>query len=237
MNLFEALLYSVFFPKTCAVCGKIIDENEALCDNCYELIERCDPIERCLACGVKKSECQCKYRIYHFDACIAPFINIGVARRALYAFKFHRKLTFSEYLYKYMSLCVKNEYRDISFDGICFVPMSAKKKAKRGYNQSEILAEGMAKILGLPLYNVLSAKHNKFSQHKLTLKQRFKNVKGLYSVKGSVRGKRLLLIDDIKTTGATLDECSKQLLLAGADGVYCVTALMTEKKKKTKGKK
>lgn len=224
------VLKSVFFPKTCAGCGEIINEDDELCDYCHEMLVRCDPLKRCMRCGLKKDDCQCKNQVFAFEMCIAPFVNDGVAKRAMYHFKYRRRMTYGTMLAKQMALCVKNEYRGIKFDGICFVPMHFRKKLSRGFNQTEVMAKIMSDILGVPLINALKCVKFVHSQHELGIKQRRENVKDMYVPTGSLRGKSLLLVDDIKTTGATLNECAVQLLSAGADCVYCVTALISEKK-------
>lgn len=108
--------------------------------------------------------------------------------------------------------------------------MHFRKKLSRGFNQTEVMAKIISDILGVPLINALKCVKFVHSQHELGIKQRRENVKDMYVPTGSLRGKSLLLVDDIKTTGATLNECAVQLLSAGADCVYCVTALISEKK-------
>ena len=223
---------SVLHPHTCPCCGTITGAEDELCDYCHEMIERCDPAVRCMRCGLDKKLCQCRKHVFHFDGCVAPFKNSGIVKKAMHRFKFRRKLSSAGFFAKNMAFCVKNEYRDINFDGVCFVPMHFKNRLMRGYNQSRVLAEGVAKLLRLPVYDLLCCNRSGVSQHSLNEKQRFKNVKGLYSARCDLSGKVLLLVDDIKTTGATLDACAKQLLAAGADGVYCVTALMSGKEKR-----
>ena len=150
-----SVLKSVFFPKTCAGCGEIINEDDELCDYCHEMLVRCDPLKRCMRCGLKKDDCQCKNQVFAFEMCIAPFVNDGVAKRAMYHFKYRRRMTYGTMLAKQMALCVKNEYRGIKFDGICFVPMHFRKKLSRGFNQTEVMAKIMSDILGVPLINAL----------------------------------------------------------------------------------
>lgn len=231
----KTLLEKILKPNLCAACGRSTDEDDFLCYYCTEMLEHCDPIKRCKVCGVNKKGCQCRRHVFHFDFCIAPLVNTGVARKLMHRFKFRKKENLAEFFAEKMALCIRNEYRDISFDGICYVPMSHIKRLRRGYNQSELLAERLSKIFGIPLYNLLSCKYTRTVQHNLSEKERFSNVKGKYTVTQNVNGKRLLLIDDIKTTGATLNECAKRLLMAGADGVYCATALISERKRKKKG--
>ena len=102
----------------------------------------------------------------------------------------------------------------------------------RGFNQSKILAEKIGEKLNLPVLDILYRNKSKTDQHDIkNPKERFKNVEGLYGAKGKVNGKNILLVDDIKTTGATLNECAKQLILSGADNVYCVTGLISDRRK------
>lgn len=151
-----SVLKSVFFPKTCAGCGAIIDEDDELCDYCHEMLVRCDPLKRCMRCGLDKKNCQCKRRTFAFEMCIAPFVNTGVAKRAMYYFKYRRKMTYGTMLAKQMALCVKNEYRGLKFDGICFVPMHRRKQLERGFNQTEVMAKAMSDILEVPVLNALN---------------------------------------------------------------------------------
>lgn len=230
------LIKEAFFPITCAACGEVTEGGEPLCNYCREMLRPFNPIKRCIRCGNEKPNCDCKYRVFHFDGLIAPFENKETAKFGVYAFKFGRKMSNADYFAKQMALCVKNEYRDINFDAVAFVPMHRLRFLKRGFNQSRVLAEKIADILNLPLEDALLCLKNGKRQHKLFGKERFKNVKGIYKAKPNVKGKMILLIDDIKTTGATLDECAKQLYIGGAEGVYCVTALITARAKNNAGK-
>ena len=103
-----------------------------------------------------------------------------------------------------------------SFDGVAWVPMTKAKKRKRGYDQSELLAREAAKTLGLPCLPLLEKRKETETQHQLPRRQRLSNVKNSYEARPEARGKALLLVDDIVTTGATLRECAKALYEAGA---------------------
>ena len=114
--------------------------------------------------------------------------------------------------------------------------MHRRKQLERGFNQTEVVAKAMSDMLEVPVLNALKCVKYVRSQHELSEKQRLENVKNMYVATKNLRGKSVLLVDDIKTTGATLNECTLQLLSAGADCVYCVTALIGEKKKDEKNK-
>ena len=238
MRIFNAIA-SALFPNVCVSCGEIIPAGEHLCEYCTEMARKVDFTKSCRRCGLPKKECMCSKRVFHFSGCTAPFYNDGVMKDAMYLFKFARKEYISKFFAERMAITVKTCYNDIDFDIITFVPMSLSKKLKRGFNQSELLARRLSKILKLPLYdNLLLVGRKSATQHKLNFDERFENAKGKFIAnrKYNLNGKTVLLVDDIKTTGATLDECAKQLLLLGADEVYAITGVMTSKNKKKEGK-
>ena len=116
------------------------------------------------------------------------------------------------------------------FDCVCEVPMRGRDRRRRGYNQAELLAKHTAKLLNIPHKKRLLIKtKNTKTQHSQNMEQRWMNIRNVFAVnsKYDVTGKTVLLIDDIKTTGATLDECARTLKLKGALEVYCATALIT----------
>lgn len=231
MKIFKIIIDSLF-PQKCISCGKIIGSDDFICEYCLELLEVVDLFKICSSCGLPKKDCQCKLRVFHYAGVVAPFENTGTAKAAMYRFKFAKVTNGATFFAFEMAKAVSTVYNDITFDGIAYVPMHFIKEIKRGFNQSKLLAEKLSNILGLKLYdNLLTSNYRRTSQHDLPTSERFKNVKGMYKTNYKVTGKTILLVDDIKTTGATLDECAKQLLLAGADNVYCVCGLIRKSKK------
>lgn len=234
MKIIESFL-DALFPNQCVGCGDIIPKGDSLCGYCYEYISKTSADKRCFVCGCKKSDCQCKYRVFHFTACTAPFYNEDIAKKIVYAFKFRRKLEFAKFLSERMTLSVKTDFYGVDFNAVVYVPLPLKRELKRGYNQSRELALRIAEILNIPLVeNALRCNGKRYTQHKVAVKDRFQNVKGAYYPNLSLKGRTVLLVDDIKTTGATLDECAKAILKAGANEVYCVTALISKRKNKKK---
>ncbi len=230
MQIFKTII-NLFFPNTCIACGDIIEDGEDFCNYCYEMLAKVDFTKNCIGCGSKKKLCECKYRVFYYSGMIAPFYNKASSKDAMYKFKFSRQKENAKFFSQQMSLAVRNAYNGINFDAITYVPLSFKKQLKRGFNQSELLAKQISEILRIPILDVLYCNSRRINQHDLSdPKERFKNVQGLYGCKTKVMGKNILLVDDIKTTGATLNECAKQLILNGADNVYCVTGLITERK-------
>ncbi len=230
MDIFKTLLDMVFV-KTCYCCGEII-EDDYFCDYCFSHFERIDLSKFCNKCGYEKKNCHCKSKVFYFDGIIAPFINDGDIKRVMHKYKFRNSPMYAEFYANEMSIAIKQGYFDIEFDFITSVPMDKFSKLRRGYNQSEILAEEISKRINIPHFQgILKAKKKKHTQHKLSYEKRFDNVKEIYYTDCNINGKTVLLVDDIKTSGATLSECAKQLLKAGANRVYCVTALITDSKK------
>ena len=235
MELAKDIL-SAFYPNTCAGCDTVISENEFLCDYCMSMIERTDLSKFCFKCGNSKKSCKCTKYVYHYNGCAAPFYNEGIAKRVMYSYKFRKNEKNSEFIVRQMALCVKQGFYGVDFNAVCCVPIELRKGLKRGYNQSAVLAKSLAKLLDLPFYDgVLGCQGKKHLQHETTGKERFENVKNAFYVKIPIKNKTVLLVDDIKTTGATLSECAKQLLAAGSNNVYCITALVTDNKEKKNG--
>ncbi len=220
MNSFAHYL----FPRRCAVCGSVVGHCEKLCSDCENLIE---PIveKRCKRCGLPKHKCECKRYAYHFRAVVSPFINKDSAQRGIYGFKFGKNRDAAEFFAYYIAKNVKEQLCDVNFDCVTVVPMHPQKRRITGYDHAEILARAVAREMGLPFKRLLKKTVKNKTQHTLNAQERFSNVKNAYKAKKNIPS-CVLLVDDIKTTGATLDECSRRLMLAGCDDVYCATAVI-----------
>ena len=210
-------------------------DGEFLCEYCLEFAEKCSQDKLCHKCGNHIKDCQCKYRVYYFDGITAPFYYEDIIKKVMFCFKFRKKHYFGRFFAENMALAFKQTFRDINVDYIVYVPMHHSREIKRGYNQCKILADEIADILKIPvLYNVLHCSKQKRKQHNTPLKERFDNVKGIYYTDFRFSDETILLIDDIKTTGATLNECSKVLMKAGVGRVCCLTGLTTGRRKERK---
>ena len=236
MDFIKKIVSSILdaiFPNKCIACDRIIPKGESLCVFCLEGLEKTNFDTRCKVCGNPENSCNCKSHVFHFTAATSPFYNEGVAQKIMYAFKFNRKIHFAKFIAERMAISVKNDFYGAYFDCVVYVPLNLKRELKRGYNQSRELAKELSMILNLPLVeNALGCNEKRLPQYKADKKERFENVKGMFYPNVSLRGRKVLLVDDIKTTGATLDECSKALFKAGAVDVYCVTGLISKGKNK-----
>lgn len=235
----ETVLW-LFFTNHCCYCGELLGKDEFLCKDCKENL----PIiagEKCKYCGAEKSRCICKKHKLGFDGITAPFYYEDSIKKSITRFKFSNKLVLGAILARDMATAVREDFQDKEFDFICFVPFSKIQVLKRNYNQSEVLAENLSKELDIPLYNVLTKLFETKAQHKMNSRARKGNVFGVYDVKNgvNVKGKTILLVDDVKTSGSTLDDCAWILKIRGAHEVYCVTAAIAgfKKKEETEDKK
>lgn len=220
MKIIDMVIDSLY-PKRCGACQEITANGEALCLKCAEKLERVrTPI--CIACGNTLKECECHTFIYHFDGIAAPFKNKGVAKDMVYRFKFDKDFSSVDYIVENMAKSVLENYINVKFDFISFVP-----KMRKDFNQCEVLAKRLSKALNVPVKkkSLIKVKENQV-QHNLSLNERFGNVKDAYRATEKIKGQTVLLLDDIKTTGATLNECAKELKFSGAQKVYCIAALI-----------
>lgn len=207
------------------LCGELIDEDRYFCSNCEPLLERNDLDNICLSCGFEKSSCVCKYNVYRFNALVCVFKNSDAVKKVYYNYKFNKKQHYVNFFAHELSSAVEFCYKDVSIDFVCSVPQNKRF----GYDHSGYLAKEISKQLKIPYESkVLSCVKKTKKQHRSTIKERLSNTEGKYTYNYKINGKNVLLVDDIKTTGATIDECAKMLLYAGAENVYCVTVIGTQ---------
>ena len=184
--------------KTCKRCGMSVEGEEDYCGNCaFD-------------------------RIY-FDKCYSAFIYDGAIRKAILKFKFDGYGNFAKIFAKYLvALAVKN---DLEFDVVAYAPMTKMALKERGYNQAGLLAEHFCDILecGDKLCCAIAKIKETKRQETLGKNVRKTNLIGAYKCVADVEGKRVLVIDDLKTTGATLNECAKVLKKSGATRVVGLT--------------
>ena len=189
----------------------------------------------CGACDGDLPDLAGSRSVMYFEQCIAPFSYEEPIRGAILRFKFHGQRNYVQQFAKWMAAQVCNKLTG-TYDVISWVPCSRRRKWKRGFDQSELLAKALAQELGMEAVPTLrKRKHNKKQSLTAGAAQRRANVVNVYRAENpqGFRGKRILLLDDVLTTGATLSECGKTLMLAGAGSLSCVViaAAGTEKDK------
>ncbi len=224
MKFIETLAFLVF-PRRCAVCNKVIDIDKQYCISCEPKLRRV-PHYVSLLWSHGKTNFHSRCIKPKFSGYIAPFLHQKGGRKMIYCFKFKNRKELAELIAKEMADTFNKYYSDISFDLITAVPMRFTTRIKRGYDQVDVLCGRLSKLIALPYLKLLKQTGKKQPQH--TLRQaikRIENVKGIYTAldKYDIKGKTILLIDDIITTGATLNECAKVLIRKGAKEVYCLS--------------
>ncbi|MBE6776113.1 MAG: ComF family protein [Ruminococcaceae bacterium] len=223
------MLWRVFFPEKCPLCGETLKINEDFCLCCgsdeVRLSDHC-----CESCGKERELCSCETEhTVPLSHITGVFTYDGIIKSKLLSFKFGGRKS----LYRYFGDCVAERvaqaFAKADFDTVTFVPSSAQAVKERGYNPAQLIAVITAKKLFLPCEELLIKSKETEKQHRLKAKERITNITGSVSPKkgSEISGKTVLLCDDIKTTGATLKECSDVLFSMGAKDVYCATVAVT----------
>ena len=230
MKILDFILDFVYPPR-CPCCG-VLNASGTPCDKCFsDIVKHKIEGKVCKFCGHEKRNCECKRYHYLFSGVVAPFYNRGAAQSGIYMLKFQNAPFAADYFGNEMYNCFQSQFPKVEIDVIAIVPSTKRDLKKRHYDKVELLARVFSKKLGVKLNkNIIKKVKQTKGQHDLSHNERQKNVKGAFKVTNRLDGKTVLLIDDIKTTGYTLNECAKQLRLAGAEKVYCVTALLTSNK-------
>lgn len=171
-------------------------------------------------------------RMAYISDCVSACRYEGETAEAIRRFKFEGC---QAYAHAFSELVAARIYEELwgQYDVLSWVPLAADRRRARGYDQTKLIAEKAAKRLRQPLVSTLKKKNGVSQQSKTeSASVRRANILGAYSVPKPERiaGKRVLLIDDIVTSGATLSECAKTLRFAGAEDVLCATLAKTPKK-------
>ncbi len=215
----KKFISSLFYPARCPYCSKILGPGNLVCNKCSGVFYA-TPIITNLELDYSRSM-----------KVVSAFFYGGKVKEAICNFKFKSNLDYVDHFAQSMVKAMELGGFSRDFDLITFVPMTKKHKKERGFNQAQVLAKALGNFLELPVENtLLKVKKNK-AQHTLNKSERIINVKGVYSIedKEKVKMKKILLCDDIVTTGNTIRECALSLTEAGAKRVLGVTIAKTEK--------
>jgi len=217
----------LMLPHRCPFCDSIC--REPLCPDCTDAVRFISP-PFCIACGVPfKSdsiknhtcgECMKKKRLFSWARGV--LIYNDASAKAIHRFKYNKDTTFSKALGSIIS-----RYHDLEgFDVLIPVPLHIDRLRERGFNQSLLLAAWVSRSVERPLWpDALQRIRWTESQITLDRAQRRSNVRGAFRVRRprQVAGRRVILVDDVYTTGATANECARVLRGAGAEEVYVIT--------------
>lgn len=209
MRIHSAVL-DLLFPRKCIFCNKLLNPGEHdLCDECA---------------GSAPEFGSSDEEIPGITRWTAVWSYEDMVRKALLDYKFNGKQHYSAIFGRALADKITGEFPG-QYDLITYVPVSFRRKLKRGYDQVHLLAKAVARELGKkPASTLKKIRHNRAQSSLEDRRLRSQNVKGVYTVKdpGLIAGKSILLIDDIITTGSTIAECARVLLAAGAAEVLCI---------------
>ena len=206
-------LLDLLFPPKCPFCQALLQKGESpLCDRCQRELPWC--------LGPAGEQ-----RLEFIPRCVSPLWYQGDVRSSFHRYKFRGGVSYAAPYGALMAQCVRDRLEG-DFDLMTWVPLSPKRRRRRGYDQARLLARAMGKALGLaPVATLRKARHTGAQSALSDAGARRANVLGAYEVTEPVEidGKRVLLVDDVVTTGATLSECARVLRTAGAAEVLAVT--------------
>ena len=213
------VISNLLFPPKCVLCGKLLQKDET---------------DLCKQCRVDSPECRKNNLKFSFlDSWAAVWYYERYIRKSLHRFKFSRARHYAPVYGRLLAMRLSEEYPE-GFDVLTWVPVSRWRKFTRGYDQVELLADSVGRELGMEPVRTLRKLRNNRPQSGISgIEKRRANVLGIYRIVDSelVMGKRVLLLDDIITTGATAGECARVLLTAGAREVHCGCVAVAKKRK------
>lgn len=223
MSTRKERLLNVLYPHRCFLCGEVLPPIQHLCGDCRLRAPYILP-PVCPRCGRGEDVCICGGHTHAFERCVSPFYHTDTARDSILRLKKQYDTDTAAGFAAEMAEVIRREYGGIAFDLVTSVPLHKKDLRARGFDQAQGLAQALAERLGLPYASVLTKLTHTLPQKELSAIRRRGNLLGVFDVTAEVEGRTVLLVDDVITTGTTLNECAKMLKIFGAEEVYAVTA-------------
>ncbi len=219
---------AAFFPDRCALCHKVIIKDTKVCKSCRKTA----PVIRgdaCHLCAMPVKECTCRKHSRYYKGLTAPFIYKDVLKTGIHYWKYEDYTVSTSFFAEMIAASVKERFSDITFDYITYIPQTEDEMEERGYNQTELLADALGEKLKIPVATLLVKIYETNRQHNIPLLFKSGNVSGVFECVQleKIKGKNILLLDDIKTSGHTLNECAKMLNLYDAENIYCAVIATT----------
>lgn len=229
-------IVSIFYPRRCPGCDEILKYNKGkICDLCKPKLKFISE-PRCMKCGkqIEKLEEEycfdCRNKKHNYKKGIALLSHTGIVRKSIYSIKYNNKREYVDFYVEEIIKRYKNEIESWGCNVIIPIPLHKKKALSRGFNQAEVIAKKLSKGLGIPMdKRTLLRVKNTLPQKELNDIQRKKNLKNAFKINRNRRQKskelfkKIILVDDIYTTGSTIDACAKVLLDNGFKEVYYIS--------------
>lgn len=221
-------LAGLLFPRRCPVCHETVEEpGELACGICrlklpYINGPACRKCGKPLLSGEREYCMDCRNRRHHFRQGKAPFVYDKLMRESIARFKYGGR---KEYAAFYAEEILRRCWKEAAYwkpEVLVPIPLHPSRKRKRGFNQAQLVAERLSQKTGIPMDAGLLRRVKKtHAQKELSGRDRAANLRGAFSIRDEkVPYKKILLVDDIYTTGSTMDEAARMLLEHGAGSVY-----------------
>lgn len=222
---------NLLYPPVCPICMNIAEcggEKGAICSGCRKRL-RYIHNPRCLKCGKQLSSDETEYCFdcaggrHIFKQCVGVWDYTDEIRKSIYEFKYHNQRAFARIYAKELLENCGNIMLEWNAQALVPVPLHSARLKKRGYNQAELVAEHLGKELGMPVDTEMLVRVRQTKpQKELNDRERLKNLENAFIInKNGVKYKKVILVDDIYTTGATIDACAAALMSCGVREVYC----------------
>lgn len=234
MKLQEALV-DILYPARCPLCEKILpgfpgERKELACRECVKKVPFIVS-PRCMKCGKQLESMEwefcgdCERRQHVYDRGVAVASYSDALRASMHRYKYGARREYTPFYAGLIREHCGEIIRQWGIDVIIPVPMYHKKELARGYNQAALLADALGESLNIPVDSkILIRSRNTRPMKELSDTERLKNIQSAFKIRQSmIKYKRILLVDDIYTTGSTMDACAKCLKQSGAARVYYVS--------------
>lgn len=235
MKIYKKHFIHLLFPPRCPFCDKALFSSvflppEMVCDSCRRLAEYVrEPV--CKKCGKplddeRREYCyDCAHHTHAYVQGKALWVYRGVVKESIYRFKYHGKQEYAGYYAEELMRVYGDWIKGRQIDALVPIPLSKQRLRQRGFNQAEQIARELSRRSGIPVYGKLlirvrdtrAQKELNDEERKINLKKAFK------TLTNKVQLNHILLIDDIYTTGSTMDEAAGELGRAGVQEVYCLS--------------
>ena len=225
---------SLLYPPVCTICAANIEADEYLCSSCEAKTVRIvspfcakcsEPFEGAITGPFTCANCA--HRTIYFDAAVAAYCSRGIVRQIIHDFKYNRQIHLRHLVARWLGTALDDpRLRGRRFDVIVPVPLHPARKRERGFNQAALLAELLSAQLSIRSRPLLERIRYTTTQTALDRSERMENLHNAFRLRKNmnVQDLRVLLIDDVMTTGSTLSECARILKSVGAISVHAVTA-------------